>query len=168
MKLYNRTKVPDNLLIPLLTVAGRKVGARTSKVVVIVNAALRRGVSGLALECYKTRRPGRWIETDGGAFIIRIPNPREWWRRNALALAEDIFEVAMHEWTHVRDYQRVAAGEALAFDRARRGGRRPPHRLRHEEKRACAAVHDAKVAGIPMETQEAILNLAIWYEEVRP
>jgi len=57
MKLLNNTQIPNEVLEPLLTLAGRSVGARTSNVVVQVNRgdAWTDGCRGMAYECVWVR-----------------------------------------------------------------------------------------------------------------
>ena len=49
MKLINNTRIPDDVLRPVLVAAGRSVRARTSKVVVQVNPGW--GIRGTAYDC---------------------------------------------------------------------------------------------------------------------
>jgi len=69
MKLLNNTTVPNEILEPLLTLAGRSVGARTSKVVVQVNRgdAWSNGCRGMAYECC-------WVRWQGGNKRRRYVN----------------------------------------------------------------------------------------------
>lgn len=165
MKLYNKSRLSDELLEPLLIAAGRAVGARTAGVVVKVTQGKHRGVSGEAnhasfLYAWHLYRGGgrRRVMTDGGWFRIVMPESGAGW--DSLALAEDFFKVAMHEWKHVADYQ---DGGRWRLPWASRGsnGRRPLHDRRPEELRAINAVDEAVDKGAVRKNQDAIIALAI-------
>jgi hypothetical protein len=74
------------------------------------------------------------------------------------ALAQSFFEVAMHEWYHVRDYQRGGRW-AMPFARHRASGRRPLHDRRPEELRAINAVDEALDRGAVRRYQDEIIAL---------
>ena len=195
MKLYNKTKLPDAPLSALLIAAGKAVGCRTGSVVVKVTSS-RHGsaMAGCARQgfvvyswhlsgCRRgSRSLGRSIGTDGGWIHLTIPVSLASWvlrfdkareieaKRDLLARAESFFNLAMHEWTHVRDWQRMAAGERLTW--ASRydtpsGTRRIAHNARPEEQRAECAVGIALKGGAVERAQEEIIALAVAWEEVR-
>ena len=112
VKLYNKTKLPDAVLEPLLIAAGRCVGAKTTGVVVKVTQGRNAGVSGEAqhanfVNTWHLKKVKNWkherVTTDSGWFRITLPWSRPGW--DSLAVAECFFKVAMHEWKHVADYQ---------------------------------------------------------------
>ncbi len=169
MKLYNKTKLPDAVLERLLIAAGRAVGARTTNVVVKVTQGRHRGCSGMAshasyVNTWHLHRVRKWkserVSTDGGWFRITIPQFSQGW--DALALAQQFFEVAMHEWKHIADYQ--AGRWTMAWSHASSGGRRPIHDRRPEELRAINAVDDAVAKGVIQKHQDLIIALAVEHE----
>jgi hypothetical protein len=182
MKLYNKTKCPGSILKPLLIAAGKSVGARTTGVVVKVTQirqSYREG-SGVAyqqplvyswhLRNFKSRRGhihrvplgkvplGKLIRTDGGWVEIRLPAKSTFENLDSLKRAAYFYEVAQHEWGHIRDYQQ---GVREVSPRTP-SGRRVRHDDRIEEQRANAYVAEAKkLYGV----DDLILDLAIWLEE---
>lgn len=173
LKLYNKTRLSNAIIEPLLTAAGRCVGAKTANVIVKVTQGRWRGVSGMAhmaAFCYawhlkRCTLAGRkrLISTDGGWFSITIPAPHP--ECDQLAIARQVFEVAMHEWVHIRDYQ---AGGCWRMPFASRGpsGRRPRHDRRPEELRAINAVDEALDRGAVQRYQDVIIALAIEQERL--
>lgn len=173
MKLYNKTRIPDAVLEPILLQAGRSVGARTANVVVIITQNRRPVISGTAYECAgvserKLRRVSRatyvcsTITTDGGFFYLRLPKvmPGYGIWSDPLHLAETVLKIAAHEWAHVQDYQ--AGGRAkFAYARRTPSGRRERHDSRPEELRATNAADDAVQKGLIRNHQDNIINLAI-------
>ena len=170
MKLYNKTKLPNAVLEPLLTAAGRCVGARTSGVVVKVTQGQNRGVSGVAehatfVNTWHLKRVKNWkherVSTDHGWFRITIPWSRPGW--DSLAVAQSFFQVAMHEWKHIADYQ--AGGRwAMPFASPGMSGRRARHDSRPEELRAIDAVDYAITHGVIQKYQDMIIALAVEHE----
>jgi hypothetical protein len=167
MKLYNKTKLPDSVLEPLLIAAGRAVGAKTSGVVVKVTQGRNAGVSGMAqsasfVNTWHLKRVSKWkserVTTDHGWFRITIPWSRPGW--DSLAVAQSFFQVAMHEWKHIADYQ--AGGRwAMPFASPGMSGRRARHDSRPEELRAIDAVDAALARGAVLRCQDAIIALAM-------
>ncbi len=170
MKIYNKTKLPDSVLEPLLVAAGRAVGAKTSGVVVKVTQGRNAGVSGMAqsasfVNTWHLKRVSKWkserVSTDHGWFRITIPWSRPGW--DSLAVAQSFFQVAMHEWKHIADYQ--AGGRwAMPFASQGSGGRRARHDSRPEELRAINAVDDAVAKGTVLKYQDAVIALAVEHE----
>ncbi len=179
MKLWNKTRIPDNVVHALVAKAGRAVGARTAKVVVVVKSTNRD--HGQAYSCSHVRacspifgrgrsKSRRWIRTDGGyieLFVQRYPgfnigsgdarNTED----NAARLAQKMFELAMHEWGHIADFQANDAGAGLEFSkRGRRSGRRPAWGDRPEEIRAEGHVEAAKHAGADTKARSEIYAYA--------
>jgi hypothetical protein len=161
MKLYNRTKLPDELLAPLLVAAGRSVGARTEHVSVTVNRALHT-VRGTAHECSQLQVGQRWVKTDGGYFRISLPfHPSG----DALRTVQVFLWVARHEWGHIRDYQ--AGGRGRLEWSKRTNGRRPVHESRPEEIRANNYIYDSDAKLAPGYWDGWVLALALAYEQIQ-
>ena len=178
MKFYNnKTRIPSAILERFLVAAGRSVGARTGKVVVKVTAGRMRGLASEGFAVYewhlrnlKSRRRGRRIlgraiDTDGGWFHLSLPvDPSP---GDPLTLAESVWNLAQHEWGHIRDYQ-AGGTRRLTFSRRGGNGRRPDHDSRPEEIRAERYIresHAAVAAGKKRAADDEILALAVWYEE---
>jgi hypothetical protein len=186
MKLYNRTKVPDAVLGPLLMAAGRAVGARTGGV--IVKVAGGRHLSGTAYGCNKLRfnyrggydyRKGHWVKTDSGyiQFTLAMPGRAPTWydastvakmiaNFDPLERAEATYRLALHEWAHIRDFQQ---GTRFCEPRTL-GGRRPRHDDRPVEIAAYRQVRDAEDrqrVGRLASRDDLILALAVWFNEAR-
>jgi hypothetical protein len=171
MKLYNNTRVPDSIIEAVLYKAGRAVGARTTNVIVEVNTARNFSVRGTAwyvswIKGYKGLPKGRKVTTDGGMFCISLPRPRSFTTDKtaetmALNFAESFFNVARHEWSHIKDYQVMDSGTPLAWS-GRKGGRRPKWANRPEEMRAENHCVDANLRGKDEHwAAEEILSLAL-------
>jgi hypothetical protein len=129
MKLFNRTKLPNKILSDVLVAAGRSVGARTARVVIQVNPA-KYGLGGCAYRSIGVVMNKRKYSTDGGWFKIAVP---------LYVSANEFFEVAQHEWVHIKDYQEFNPDFSH-----RCNGRRPRHDDRPEEIRAIIAVKVAR------------------------
>lgn len=172
MKLYNRTKIPDELLYPLLVAAGRSVGARTAKVVVkITGTRFSSACRGKASNYTSVRRGfltgcsrhKQRISCDG-FFRLVIPTKPIWSDNDALQIAQRVYEIAQHEFGHVRDYQSTLPDLAWSHQRSYR--RRPRWADRPEEKRAMKYVQAASektTNGQLCSRDDLILNLALWY-----
>ncbi len=188
MKLYNKTKYPDDLLESLLVEAGKAVGARTTNVIVIATSA-KAGYHhcyGTAHRCDFVKRFALdtraykkdthelkmgMVETDGGYFKIVMPYPflPDWVKQSesykqgrishdGLNFAELIFSVASHEWRHIKQYQDRLFNFRDKVERAKH------HDNRAWEKDAIKAA--SKVSDKPRSTsQDAILNLGLWIED---
>jgi hypothetical protein len=143
VKLLNRTPIPDDILETLLVKAGRAVGAKTTNTVVQVNRCIH-GTSGIAYNCTWVRwgASKRRLKCDG-AFRITLPLPagpkaRTWYHLlDPLDAAVRFFEVARHEWGHIRDYQNPNRTWSIPTRR------RLPHDRRPVEIRADNYVFDA-------------------------
>jgi len=166
MKLYNRTKLDTKLLHKVLAAAGKAVGARTSKVVVEVVPRRAWGTTGEAWQCCCFRVGKRWIRTDGGGFVIRIPCN---WLKNrsdasdyVCGRAEGFFETAMHEWVHIRDFQ--DGGQDFKYRRTG-SSRRMNWKDRPQEQRAESVVHLAESEGVYEKHEELLFELALVLEE---
>lgn len=174
MKLYNKTKCPDEILRPLLVAAGKSVGARTSKVIVKVTQAQRHHSRGKAykiplvyswhLRRLKNRKnEGRLIWTDGGYFEISLPAKGTEERLNlyggAYRVAGRFYELAQHEWAHIKDYQ---ANRHMPMPRTPSG-----RRVRWED-RPCevAAMNSVEDANKIKKTETLIAKLAEYLKAV--
>jgi len=173
MKLYNRTDLPDRLLERVLYHAAKNVGGvRTSGVVVLVKPTRSIWYSrscahrSMIYEWYakgwtpkqcQARRDagknplGRLIITDGGWIEIKL-----YINRDPFYGSMNFYEVAAHEWRHVKDYQR-----GVKFGDYHRLYRNRPH-----EKRAMQAASTAVRRIYKREgCNDAILELGIALEE---
>jgi hypothetical protein len=117
---------------------------------------------------------GRCIETDGGYFTISLPqispSAMRTWQTDPLARAENFFQVAVHEWGHIRDYQH---GGAYRMAWAKRGNnaRRMRWADRPEEKRAIRYTTEGNERiekGIVQSPDNDILQLALWLDGNQP
>lgn len=171
MKLYNKTQYPDELLTPLLTLAGRAVGAKTGGVIVKCTQRRDLACTGTATDyafVYRHALDTRSRTKDGhfkmatvacdGFIQLRLPRP--WTPDDAIPLAESIYSVAAHEFAHVRDYQQGRRYLRTLENRRKR------HHNRPWEKTAIKAASKAvKRATTDSKRQDAILALALWLEK---
>lgn len=174
MKLYNRTKLDDDLLEKVLYDAAKKtkIGVRAGNVVVKVTSSSSylsgcvwsaSGVSKQWLEGRKSSWSGVFIKTDGAYMVLRIPVFGRC-QTEEVVLVESLFRTAAHEWKHVADYQK---GKLFAHHKLGRS-RRINWADRPQEKRAMAAATRAgKIMGERSDIQEALLELAINIERLR-
>ena len=188
MKLYNKTKYPDDLLENLLVEAGKAVNARTTKVIVIATSGKAGYLAchGIATRCDYVKRfaldtraykKGTYelkkglVETDRGYFKITLPYPflPDWVKNtetfkqgrfphDGLNITETIYNVASHEWQHIKQYQDCTFNFRDRHERAKR------HDNRAWEKDAIKAANKARTKP-KNKVQEAILNLSLWIEE---
>src|SRR3972149_12229776 len=129
MKLYNKTKCPDSILLPLLKRAGNLAKARHAGVIVEVGRGRALGcIHAYASRCTAYKIKGRWVNTDGGRVHITLPKGND-----SLWVAELFFSIAVHEFAHIADFQSIASGTHLPFSRRETpAGRRPKHAHRPE------------------------------------
>ena len=172
MKLYNQTKIDDEVLSAILYRAAKAVGSvRTQNTVIKVTTSVWR-MHGrvhrpfymyyekfLKGQPYSGDAGGSLVRSDGGYMFLSIPNPsgdqRNW---EALDFAEAIYELAAHEWRHVRDFQK---GER--YGDYNRNWKNRPHERRaiSSTKRAVAMVDkDERI-------QDAIIALGLDIERIR-
>ena len=160
MKLYNRTRISDDILSALLVKAGKSVGANTSGVVVKVNTG-HHYVNGTAWQDDRVYVGSRWINTDRGHFRISLPMPDR--IHDAIDRARDFLYVARHEWGHIRDYQ-AGGRRTMEFSHRSSGGRRPSHDSRPEEIRAENYIYDSDKR-LPIGSfDDVVLDLAVALE----
>lgn len=128
MKLYNHSSLPDAALETLLVAAARYAGARSSGLVVKITAARRLGMCGyysLCVPSFDTWQSFFWRSAE------TLATPEQY--------ARQLFELALHESTHIADYQARDRGVYRPFS-VPVHGRRPRHDARPEEERANHAV----------------------------
>lgn len=185
MKLYNKTRCPNELLRPLLVAAGKSIGAKTGEVVVKITQGHYGRSCGMAVDCdfvyswhlrrlkyHHTKKKwirnhGRAIQTDGGWIRITLPGTCCYhFKRDKngkkfitfLSQAEEFYEVAQHEWAHINDFQKDSNLPTPHTP----SGRRVAWKDRPIERSAMNQVKEAK----QMDQQDKhILDLAIWLEE---
>lgn len=166
MKLYNRTHCPDAILTALLADAARKIGARSTGVVVRVSVGCSN--NGVAHRCDWVCVGSRRIATDYGDLIMRLPCNRRylaWPGRDDLATAEGFYRLALHEWGHILDFQQGNRN----FSSRSNSGRRPNHDNRPEEMRANYGAKEALErikTGELTDPSDEILALALWLESI--
>lgn len=170
MKLYNRTKCPDEILQPLLRIAGQSVGAHTAGVIVILSQGRYRRESGghahSASAIKRSFTANRWVRTDGGYVTITIPNMQgtDYRSKDAVDLAFAFLRIAAHEFGHIRDMQRGLG--LMPWSKAQPGKRRPRWAVRPEEIRAVNYTDDAlDKLRRTRAADDAVLALAEWFEK---
>ncbi len=161
MKLYNRTRIPDEVLRALLVKAGRSVGARTGNVAVQVNPANVTS-KGCAYNWDLLRIRGQWVKVDG-FFKIWLARKTS----DPIQSAQNFLLTARHEFGHIRDYQ-AGGRDRLEWSRRGPGGRRPLHDSRPEEIRANDYIYDSdqRLKNKPGYFDEEVLALAIELEKL--
>jgi len=192
MKLYNKTKYPDELLEAVLVEAGRAVGARTSKVIVKVTSAKPGYVHcrGIATKCdYVKRffldtrayRKGTHklkegiVETDGGYLRLTVPYPKipDWiknsdiyprWLEAHQAEPENIASLIFSVAAH--EWRHIKQYQTRMFrDRfSVKQEQAKRHDNRAWEKDATRAASKAEKRNTNNKA-EAITNLITWLEE---
>jgi len=142
MQFFNQTQIPTVLLFPVVELAGRFVGARTQKTVVLVTQNRKRHTSGTAYN-YHTVSSSRLLGeaqqvskkyiTDGGWIHLRFPQfplievPD--------TVTKRLWYVCLHEWAHIKDLQN-GGPKKLAWSR----NNKQPWIDRPEEQRATLCV----------------------------
>lgn len=176
MILLNNTRVSNEALRAVLSIAAKEAGSLTSGTVVQVNQGKTPGSSGMAWDCswvnWKDGRKRRRIHCPGHAFRIVLPGvfsddvakkcdvPVT--KYDALAGAVEFYGVATHEFAHIRDY-RQGGRRKLEWSRSNAHGRRPAHDRRPEE---CRANHrEAEARARAGRYSEEILALALEMDE---
>ena len=170
MKLYNKTKCPDEIIEPILIAAGKSVGARTTNVVVKVTQTQKRWTRGhvwgqsavykaeLATRQYKkdgTYRFGK-VKTDCAYMTIGLPGLHH--GLNVIQQAVEGWKVMQHEWAHVRDFQK----RKWLSTPTTPSGRQIKWRDRPCEISAECQVSEANN---PENVKTMIRNLAIYYKD---
>lgn len=164
MKLYNKTKCPDELLRPIIMAAGQRIGARTKIVVKVLGP--RRGSQGhaspgqpyiwhLTSKRYVGVSRKKLIPSDGGWITLHIPRSHPCC--DALMQAEVFYELCLHEWAHIKDMQ-----ERKRFGDYERNWANRPH-----ERRAVRMQEEATDKPYSAKAEAGILALAEWLEKQR-
>ena len=169
VKLYNKSRCPDEILKRLIGAAGRRIGAR-SAVVVKVTQSQRGHQHGCAkpgvpyLWHLARKRKGvqryRMIDTDGGWIELQLPIIHRAY--DHLEQAESFYRLCLHEWGHIKEYQENADRTAShRFSDYNRRWKNRPH-----ERRACRIATEAGERYYSKTAEQAILELALWLEEM--
>lgn len=180
MKLINKTKIDSKILKRFLLSSAKIVGYDTDREIHIrVNRCrIDNGTRGVFIHCNNVRgqRYGYkkysedWHTTNGVIQLwlpLMIP---KWWNGtggleiDGLKKAESIYRVAMHEFSHAKDYTALENGERLPYAK-KINGRRERHDKRPEEIRADNYVYDAeqKIRG---RREDIIIDFGIELERV--
>jgi len=165
MRLYNRTRCPDDLLRVVLVAAARAVSCRTADTIVRVTGG----------SCSGGRAWGRgwvsrgWLVTHGGkrrlwhdgniTLILPYRHSRFRYDPDPLSAAQAFYRTACHEWAHVRDFRKTGSPDPST--RRLRWADRP------QEQSAMAATDEAlerEANGQLASRDEPILMLAVWIE----
>ena len=176
MKIYNRTKIPNEIIERVLLKASKGIGqVRTTDVVVKISSGQYTYSRGNALSCDLIKVNGKWIKTDGGRIKITLPadlqkkdsDPTWNNRRDFVKCASSFFETAKHEWSHVKDYQdEKKFNKRLEWSRENKNGKRPKWSTRPEEIRAQNYCHNADKKGFTVDNAyEEVMTLAIEIEK---
>lgn len=189
MKLYNKTKYPDDLLEQLLVSAGKAVNARTTNVIVIATSS-KPGYNhckGVATRCDYVRRfalstraykknsgelKKGYVETDGGYFRLTVPYPfiPDWiknsdiyprWKEAHQFDGLNIAELIFSVASH--EWQHIKQYQSGKFNFRDKTERAKHHDNRIWEKDAIKASNKAKDKP-KTQTQDAILALSLWIE----
>lgn len=176
MKLYNKTRIPDAVLVPVLIDAGRAVGARTAGVIVkVTQGQLLWRCRGTASRCDWVKRwflAGRRykkdkchllqgnVDTDGGMIDLTVPRVRDN-PHDPLERAESIYRVAAHEWGHLKQYQEHRLITAMHDTTLRR--KRHDNRPWEKDANKAASNAQKKATG---KKADHILALALVLEEL--
>ena len=165
MQLVNETRIPNAVLRPLLAAAARKVGAKTSGVLVRVKWGWKRSnasedtyswtLGSKRKVTYKMiegrRRPAHVRYTKGRTYIDLRGHMEMVLNRgmDALHLAEWFWEVAVHEWHHIAWGQQGRRYDSHDI----------PYQDRIHEAEAYACQEEA-ARNVPAKVQDMILALA--------
>lgn len=189
MKLYNKTRYPNELLEQLLIEAGKAVNARTSGVIVIATSAkpgynhcygtAHRAdyVKRFALEKRAYQKDGAHlkngeVETDGGYFNITLPYPfvPDWIKQSDIYPAWSevhsfdglfIAELIFSTATHEWQHIRQYQEGKINFRDKRERAKHHDNRLWERDAIKASSKAKSKPKG---KAQEAMLSLALWIE----
>jgi len=163
LTLLNRSKLPDNLLKPLLSKACKFGGLLlTPPLLITVNQG--ESLHGYARRGCRVYKNKKWYRSAGGFINVTLGAWKEGWLViDHVSWVMRLFDLAVHEAAHVKDYRDPSRPEFTS--RRCWGKRRPNWSDRPEEIRAEEAVQDFE-ENIGYEViSEEILNLAIWLED---
>ena len=167
IKLYNFSPFSDEVLVPVLNLAKSSLPCHGNVIVKVTRGgwyvhSMARPcdyVSKAILSKTKKTKSGKnrkgWVNTDGG-YVILSPGYYE----DSLLMATEFFKVAVHEFAHVRDFQRKEK-----FTGYNKRWKNRPH-----ERRAIHATDDTmekvrKNSEIFETYNKVILNLALEIEK---
>jgi len=192
MKLYNHSVLSDEVLKPIIKMAGMRAGARTSNVAVKVTGRKNaRSIHGRAFNCdwvnegillgklsrerfsygdyfgqsrkiLKGKLKKYKYVTVDGGYFHIILGIFCHWM-DEIDIAKYIFDVCVHEWKHIADFQ---SGEEFKFydDNYRK---KIKWEKRPQEIRAVNKTDEVRKKAKDWKYQEAILNLAVEIERIR-
>lgn len=165
VKLYNNSKLPDAALRAVLSDALRFSGAKGDVVTIVGRGRTVKGWGGYATRCSTWARVrGRVVNTNGGFVHIATKLSGD-----PLRCAETFFDIAIHEFAHVKDYQLDPFRTNLTWQK-NAGSRK--HSALPQEVRADNAVWEAhetlkRDKARRARVEENILALAIAMEATR-
>jgi len=185
MILFNNTKIPDELLKPLLKAAARAVGARLGKVPVKLTQGRYSHTQGHFHNCLWVKRwaltgvrkwdrneklrpawkkDDRKVYCDGGYIRLAMPAHNGSCSEDEIGpMVRFCFEIMMHEFAHVADAQEYKVfRSSYPFPGAQR---RKKWGRRHIEVSAIDRVDAAIDRGAIERNIDALIDLATWYHE---
>lgn len=148
IKLYNNSKIKDEVLLPIIKFAMKTLNLKGS-VIVLIKKGFRGGGTFCRGANFKDMRFGhyKWISSDFGKIVI---NP-DLIRRDSIRSAELMYETIMHEFKHAFDWK----NKTVSFDHSLPYSKRPC-----EISARFFAKYEVK------QDEEMILNLAIEIERI--
>lgn len=150
MKIINQTAFKADELTTLLKTAAQTAGAKFKYIGTVKVNTSKRGFSGTAW-C-RGRKINNKPASPFGDVVLRIPVRMT---IDALSFAEQLYKLAVHEFTHCADYQK-----GLYFTSGAKTGRRPAWANRPEERRAMAAEREAMQI-MPADVQDTLIQFAM-------
>jgi len=149
IKLYNSSKLSDNVILPILKQAYELAEIKGKIVVIITRGKTGHGsfYSRKNLKYKPFFKSNRFIKSDAG-FVIVHPSRKSF---DTISCAQRTCEIILHEFKHASDY---INGIPFTYD--------APYKKRpHEVRARFFANYEAKI------DEELILNLAIEIEKWR-
>ena len=165
IKLYNNSKIPDNLILPVLQYAFRKTRCHGDVVVKVTRGGIHtrsKAERAFSVARWFLSRRSRtkadklrtgWVKTNGGYVILQ---PLLDTHLDPILMATSIMDTAIHEFVHIKDFQ-----TGKRFAEYNRNWRNRPH-----EMRAMMGTRDI-VNDPDMKYQDLVLNLGVWLENNR-
>lgn len=175
IKLFNQSRYPDRLLIPLLAEAYKQIGVRGAIAVKITEKRSQISVSGFychVVPCLGDVQRMRWDNIDRWVPVkgvsrgyihillpsLRIRNLHECF--DLIGLASLIYRVILHEFAHARDFR-----SGKDFPRIRTAsGKRLKHDNRPEEISANWQVDKVMKRRMNRRVEDTIIDLACFFE----